>query len=177
MTTPAERKLAVALVVMGPSGTGKTTTAQLLSARLGWLFAEGDQFHPQANIEKMSEGIPLTDADRAPWLAGIRDWISRRAGEDKDVVVTCSALRRIYRDTLRDARADVRFLELRADQNVVAARMGARSGHFMPASLLASQFSILEPLAPDEPGVRVAADAPPDIVVTQALAALDLPNP
>ena len=177
MATPDDRRIPLALVVMGPSGTGKATTAQLLSARLGWPFAEGDGFHPRANIEKMSLGVPLTDADRAPWLTGIRDWISQQAEAGKSVVVTCSALKRSYRDTLREASAEVRFLELLADQKVVAARMKGRSGHFMPPSLLASQFSVLEALQPDEAGVRVATDGPPDVVVTQALAALGLPNP
>src|SRR5688500_5995176 len=110
MAKPSERKTPVAVIVMGPAGVGKTTTAQLLAARLGWPFAEGDRFHPQANIDRMSRGIPLTDADRAPWLAGVRDWISRQAEAGNSVVVTCSALKRTYREILRGARADVRFV-------------------------------------------------------------------
>jgi len=177
MTTPGERGTPLALIVMGPAGVGKTTTAQLLSARLGWSFAEGDRFHPQPNIDRMSRGIPLTDDDRAPWLASIRDWISRQAEAGHSVVVTCSALKRSYRDVLREACADVRFVQLLADQNTVAARMAGRAGHFMPASLLASQFSVLEALQQDEAGVQVSADAPAEVVVMRALAALGLPNP
>jgi gluconokinase len=173
MATPIERKVPVALIVMGPAGIGKTTTAQLLSSRLGWLFAEGDRFHPRANIDRMSRGLPLDDADRSPWLASIRDWVSQQAEAGRSVVVTCSALRRSYRDILREAQADVRFVELVAGQNVVASRMAGRSGHFMPPSLLASQFAALESLQPDEAGVRIAADEPPEVVVMQALAALD----
>jgi len=175
MVPPNECRIPVAVIVMGPAGVGKTTTAQLLSARLGWPFAEGDRFHPQANIDRMSRGVPLTDAHRAPWLASIRDWISQQADAGHSVVVTCSALKRSYRDILREARADVRFVQLLADQKRAATRMMGRSGHFMPASLLASQFSALEALQADEPGVRIAAHEPPDIVAMQALAALELP--
>jgi len=176
MTRPGENGTPAALVVMGPAGVGKTTTAQLLSARLGWPFAEGDRFHPQTNIDRMSRGIPLTDVDRAPWLAGIRDWISRQAEAGHSVVVTCSALKRSYRDVLRGASADVRFVQLLADRKLVAARMAGRTGHFMPASLLDSQFSVLEALQQDEPGIQVYADAPAEVVVMHVLAALGLPN-
>ena len=172
MAKPDERKTPVAVIVMGPAGVGKTTTAHLLAASLGWPFAEGDRFHPQANIDRMSRGIPLTDADRAPWLAGVRDWISLQADSGHSVVVTCSALKRTYRDVLRGARADVRFVQLLADPEVAAARMTGRTGHFMPPSLLASQFAALESLQPDEAGVRIAAEKPPDIVAAQAM--LDL---
>src|SRR5437868_3451594 len=112
MTGPDARKHPIAIVVMGPSGVGKTTTAQRLSAALGWSFAEGDDFHPRANIERMAHGRPLDDADRAPWLAGIRDWISAQTAAGESVVVTCSALKRSYRDVLRDAGGDVRFVQL-----------------------------------------------------------------
>ena len=164
----------IALVVMGPSGIGKTTTAQLLAARLGWEFAEGDGFHPPENIAKMSQGIPLNDEDRAPWLREIRDWISAEAGEGRNVILTCSALKRAYRDTLREARADVRFIELVADQELIAGRLAKRTGHYMPASLLASQFATLEDLHEDERGVKVAVDAPPDVVVDRAIETLAL---
>jgi gluconokinase len=172
--TRSDRVVPVALVVMGPAGTGKTTTAQLLSARLGWEFAEGDRFHPQVNVDKMISGVPLDDADRAPWLAGIRDWISAQAGSGHNVVVTCSALKRSYRDILRQATADVRFVQLLADQNLAAARMAGRTGHYMPPALLPSQYAALESLQPDEPGACVAADQPPGAVVTQALTLLGL---
>ncbi|MBB2973156.1 gluconokinase [Mesorhizobium sp. RMAD-H1] len=167
----------IALIVMGPSGVGKTTTAELISQKLGWTFAEGDTFHPPANIEKMSAGIPLDDTDRAPWLEKIRDWISDEASAGRNVVITCSALKRIYRETLREAKADVRFVELVADPNLVAERMAHRKGHFMPASLLASQFATLEDLHEDENGVKVAVDAPPERVVERALVALGLDTP
>lgn len=172
-----QHNLPVAVIVTGPAGVGKTTTAELLSARLGWRFAEGDSFHPQANIESMSRGVALSDADRAPWLASIRDWISQQAAAGHSVVVTCSALKRSYRDILREAHADVRFVQLIADQHVVGSRMTGRSGHFMPPSLLASQFAALEALQTDEAGVCIAAEEPPDVVVTRALAALDLRDP
>ena len=168
---------ATCLVVMGPSGTGKTTTAKLLSQRLGWKFAEADEFHPKANIDKMSAGIPLNDADRAPWLESIRDWISDEAGMGESTVITCSALKRRYRDTLRDAQARVRFVQLDALQVLIQERVSKRSGHYMPPSLLASQYADFEPLAGDEDGVRVSVDKAPDAVVADALHQLDLVRP
>lgn len=164
----------VAIVVMGPAGVGKTTIAQRLCATLGWPFAEGDSFHPTASIDKMTRGIPLDDADRAPWLARIRDWITDQAAAGRNVVVTCSALKRHYRDTLREARADVRFVQLLADEKLVATRLSGRSGHFMPASLLASQFATLEALQADEAGIQLAANQPADALVKRTIAALRL---
>lgn len=162
------------VVVMGPSGVGKTTAAEGLAHRLGWGFAEADRFHPQANIDKMSAGMPLDDDDRAPWLAVIRDWISAEAASGKDAVITCSALKRRYRDVLRAADARVRFVYLTADPAVVEKRISARKGHYMPPSLLASQFAALEPLGDDEDGVEVDVSATPDEVIDRALAALGL---
>lgn len=170
----ANRTTPLSVIVMGPSGIGKTTTAELLAERLGWDFAEGDKFHPPANIEKMSHGVPLDDDDRAPWLATIRDWISEHAAAGRNTIVTCSALKRRYRDILREAHAEVRFLELVADQNIVAERLAKRSGHFMPPSLLASQFATLDELDEDENGLKVTVDAPPQTVVDRALAGLGL---
>lgn len=164
----------LAIVVIGPAGVGKTTLGERLGAALGWPFAEGDSFHPQTNIEKMTRGIPLDDADRAPWLARIRDWISAQAGAGRNVVVTCSALKRSYRDVLRDAQAEVRFVQLMADETLVATRLAGRSGHFMPASLLASQYAALEALQDGEAGVQVAANQPAGEMVKQLLAALRL---
>ncbi len=161
-----------AVVVMGPSGLGKSLIGEALAARLGWSFLEGDDLHPPENRAKMTRGLPLDDADRAPWLAAIRDRISEAAAPG--LVVACSALKRRYRDVLREARAEVRFLELKADPAVVAARLAARRGHFMPPSLLASQFAALEPLAPEEPGAAVSAEASPEETVRRALSALGL---
>lgn len=164
----------VSIIVMGPSGVGKTTAAQLLCERLGWPFAEGDEFHPPENIEKMSAGIPLEDADRAPWLAILRDWISGKARDGVDTVLTCSALKRSYRDTLREADARVVFLELVANQDLVAERLSHRKGHYMPATLLASQFAALEELDADEDGVKISVDASPQEITERAIAALGL---
>lgn len=174
MPSTASSNRATCLVVMGPSGTGKTTTAKLLSQRLGWKFAEADEFHPKANIDKMSSGIPLNDADRAPWLASIRDWISDEAGLGESTVITCSALKRRYRDVLRAAEARVRFVELEADPALVQKRLDARKGHYMPPSLLASQYADFEPLGADEDGIRVSVDKTPDAVAADALERLDL---
>lgn len=164
----------VAIIVMGPSSVGKTTTAQMIAAELGWPFAEADEFHPPQNIEKMSAGIPLNDADRQPWLETIRDWISGQAAEGRSVVLTCSALKRRYRDTLRGARARVRFLELVASKALVAERMAQRTGHYMPTSLLDSQFADLEELHDDEDGVKIDVGPPPQTVRDQSLLALGL---
>ncbi|WP_306302890.1 gluconokinase [Aureimonas sp. AU40] len=174
---PTASKLPVCLVVMGPSGTGKTTTAKLLSQRLGWKFAEADEFHPKSNIAKMSAGIALDDEDRAPWLASIRDWISDEAGMGESTVITCSALKRRYRDVLRGAEARVRFVELSAPQGVIGDRLAQRKGHYMPPSLFTSQYADFEPLSEDEDGVRVSVEQTPEGVVTDALRQLDLLRP
>ncbi|MBO0904281.1 gluconokinase [Jiella sp. MQZ13P-4] len=159
---------------MGPSGVGKSTTAELIAARLGWPFAEADEFHPRANIDKMTSGIALDDADRAPWLAAIRDWISREAARGVSTVLTCSALKHSYRDLLREADARVCFVALEADVELVAARMSHRKGHFMPPSLLASQFADLQPLTADEDGITVSVAVPPEEVVHEILTKLGL---
>lgn len=161
----------IAVVVMGVSGAGKTTVAEILAGRLGWLEAEADDFHPPANVAKMHSGIPLTDEDREPWLAALRDWIDRAPGS---VILTCSALRRRYRDVLRSAKARVEFLHLDGDHDLIRSRITARSGHFMPASLLDSQLATLEPLQPDEAGlVADIADAP-EVIADKAIRALHL---
>ncbi|WP_232845820.1 gluconokinase [Aurantimonas marina] len=161
-----------ALVVMGPSGVGKTTTAKLLAERLDWPFAEADEFHSAANIAKMESGQPLNDNDRAPWLVAIRDWITGQAAGGVSTVVACSALKRCYRDVLREADARVRFVSLTAEQDLVGERLGRRTGHYMPKSLLQSQFDDLEPLQSDEDGVTISVGVPPEAVVTHALEAL-----
>lgn len=160
-----------AVIVMGVSGSGKTTVADLLSERMGWPVAEADDFHSEANKAKMSAGTPLDDDDRAPWLAEIRDWIS---AQPSDVIVTCSALKRVYRDVLRGSDHRVRFLHLDGSKTVIGSRMSGRSGHFMPTTLLTSQLETLEPLDEDEDGVVVEIGDPADEVVAAALAALGL---
>ncbi|ASR35480.1 gluconate kinase [Prauserella marina] len=163
------------LVVMGVSGAGKTTIAELLAERLGWQLAEADEFHPEANIDKMSAGIPLTDADRAPWLAAIRDWITTKDALGRDTVVTCSALKRSYRAILGEAESRVRFVFLSGGTELIASRLSRRSGHFMPPDLLGSQVGDLEPLAADEDGITVDISAPPSEIADTALRELGLP--
>jgi gluconokinase len=160
---------------MGVSGCGKSTIAALLAQRLGWPMAEADDLHPASNVAKMHAGQPLTDDDRWPWLERVRDWIAARAGAGQDVVVTCSALRTAYRDVLRTAAPRVRFLLLTAPPEVLAERIGHRTGHFMPPSLLPSQLATLEPLGPDEDGVTVDVSGTPEASATAALVALQLP--
>lgn len=160
-----------AVVVMGVSGSGKTTVAEILARRLGWREAEADDFHPAANVAKMHDGIPLTDADRGPWLIALRDWIDAAPGS---VIMTCSALKRSYRDVLRTANARVEFLHLDGDHEVIRRRITARKGHFMPPSLLDSQFATLEPLQPDEAGVVVDVEGDPEEMADTAIQELHL---
>jgi gluconokinase len=162
------------VVVMGVSGSGKSTVARALADRLGCALLEGDDLHPLANVAAMAAGRPLTDAERRPWLEAIGHWVDRRAAEGVGAVVTCSALRRSYRDQLRDGRPTLTFCHLTVDPAVLERRMALRSGHFMPASLLPSQLTTLEPLAPDEPGISVASDGPVESVVDEVVRRLDL---
>jgi gluconokinase len=161
---------AIPIVVMGVAGSGKSSVGAELAKRLGLPFCDADEFHPQANIDKMSAGIPLTDEDRWPWL----DAIGKALGEaDGRLIVACSALRRIYRDRLtRTAGRPVIFVWLDGSQKTIAARMNARRHHFMPPSLLDSQFATLEPPAEDELAVRVSIEPPVDEAVEAAFAAL-----
>ncbi len=138
------------LVVMGVSGSGKSTVGQPLAARLGWDFQEGDDLHPKANIEKMSHGHPLTDVDRAPWLTAVRGWIDRQVAAGRSGVIACSALKRVYRDRLRNGRPEVRFVYLQGDAATIRGRVEHRQGHFMPVGMVDSQFQTLEPPTPDE---------------------------
>ena len=162
------------IVVMGVSGSGKTTVATGIATALGWQFAEGDDFHPEANVAKMRSGQPLTDDDRWPWLETIGRWISAREAAGESAVVTCSALRRAYRDVLRRDRPHVRFLHVEAPGAVIADRVEHRAGHYMPPSLLPSQLATLEPLGPDEPGVSVTTEGEPTEVRDRCLIALGL---
>jgi gluconokinase len=157
---------------MGVSGSGKTTVALELVARLGWEYAEGDDFHPAANVAKMRSGSPLTDEDRWPWLRSLAAWIGEHERAGRCVIVTCSALRRTYRDLLRDGHPSVWFVHVDVDREVLRQRLATRRGHYMPASLLDSQLATLEPLAPGEPGTVVPGDDVPALVVDHVLDAL-----
>ncbi|GHH18660.1 gluconokinase [Streptomyces lanatus] len=164
------------VVVMGVAGTGKTTIGPLLAARLGVPYAEGDDFHPQANIDKMSAGTPLDDGDRWPWLDAIGAWAHGRAGLGG--VVSCSALKRSYRDRLRAAAPGLVFVHLAGDRAVIEDRMSHRQGHFMPTALLDSQFATLQPLQADEAGVVVDVSGSPEEITGRAMSALTaLPEP
>ena len=157
------------IVVMGVSGVGKTTVGKRLAERLGVEFLEGDSFHPPANIAKMKNGEPLTDADRQPWLEILARELAARRDAGNGVVLACSALRRRYRDILRAGHDDVDFVFLDADQAVIQRRLDARHGHFMPPSLLDSQFATLEKPGPDERAIVVDACQPPDAIVETVL--------
>jgi gluconokinase len=156
------------IVVMGVSGSGKTTIGTALANALDVEYAEADTFHPKANIDKMTAGTPLTDADRAPWLEAIAGWI--REHEATGGVVTSSALKRRYRDVLRTGGA-VWFAHLDGPRALLAERMQTRSGHFMPVSLLDSQLATLEPLQPDEPGAIFDITGTPEAITEAALTA------
>jgi gluconokinase len=152
VTTPP---LPCILLVTGVSGSGKSTVGELLARRLGWEYAEADDFHPEANLAKMVAGHPLDDADRQPWLANIGAWIDASTAAGRPAVVSCSALKRAYRDTLRSGRPNVRLIYLDADRQTIVARLASRRGHFFPAKLLDSQFADLEPPTYDEHPYRV----------------------
>ena len=169
---PADAVPPQILIVMGVSGSGKTTIAVPLAARLGWAFMEGDDLHPPANVAKMHAGRPLDDADRWPWLDAIAAWIDSRQAEAEPGVVTCSALKRAYRDRLIGARRGVRVVYLHADRALLAERLAHRTGHFMPPSLLDSQIATLEPPAPDEHALSVDLGPPPGEVVEAIIAQL-----
>lgn len=159
-----DRRNPVTVVLMGVSGGGKSSVLAALMDEMDAAFAEGDEFHSEANIDRMRAGIPLTDADRAPWLQSIGLWIGAREEESIDAVVTCSALRRRYRDVLRDGHPSVLFVHLIVPQIVLEGRVATRKGHYMPLSLLQSQLETLEPLEADEPGFELVADGPPSAI-------------
>jgi gluconokinase len=158
------------VVVMGVTGAGKSTVGTKLAERMGVPFRDADAFHPPSNIAKMSAGQPLTDDDRWPWLDAIGAHLA--AHRATGCVVTCSALKRAYRDRLRTAAPGLRFVHLHGDVALVAARQAARQGHFMPASLVPSQFATLETPTPDEGVITLDVAATPDALVAEAIAAL-----
>ena len=164
----------VHVVVMGVSATGKTTVGEALAVDLGYEFIEGDDYHPRANVEKMSKGVALTDEDRMPWLQALSALMARRHALGTSTVLTCSALRRSYRDVLRASvpAGEVFFVHLHAPFDVLEKRMTQRTKHFMPTSLLVSQFQTLEPLEDDEAGVLVDVSASPAVVVRTTVEAV-----
>lgn len=160
------------LVVMGVSGTGKSTIAAALAERLGWPMQEGDALHPQANVDKMAAGQPLTDEDRWPWLVRVTAWIDQRAAAGNPGIVTCSALKRAYRDVLR--RDFVHFVYLSGERALIAQRMHERQGHFMPPALLDSQLATLEPPSEDEQAIIVDIALPPGDQIIEIVSRLHL---
>jgi gluconokinase len=161
----AEQSQLCALIVMGVSGSGKSTIAENLAVRLGWTFEDGDKFHPASNVAKMSAGHPLTDDDRWPWLQAIADEIDRVGKAGGHVVIACSALKRVYRNVLVHGRGDVRMVYLNGTRELIAARIAARKDHFMPPALLDSQFKTLEPPGAHENPITVSIDASVEAII------------
>jgi gluconokinase len=165
------------LLVMGVSGSGKTTVGALLAGRLQWRYAEADDFHSPANLRKMRAGEPLTDADRLPWLQAIGAWIDEQIAAGRPAVVSCSALKRSYRDVLRGpapGRSQLRLIYLQGDRDLIARRMAARHGHFFPLALLDSQFLDLEPPGPDEHPIVIPIGGTPAEITDEVLSKLGL---
>jgi gluconokinase len=164
------------VIVMGVSGSGKSTIGALIASRLHWEFEDADWFHPASNVDKMHSGIPLTDEDRWPWLASVAAWIDKTRRSGGHGVVACSALKRAYRDILIGDRADVRLIYLKGDETLIARRIAIRHEHFMPRSLLHSQFETLEEPADDEYPITVSIEPQPREVVERIFSALDALN-
>jgi len=160
------------VVMMGVSGSGKTTIARGVAARLGWDVLEGDAYHPPSNVAKMSHGVPLDDADRLPWLQAIAQAIDAELAAGRSAVVACSALKRSYRDILIGPRKNVALVYLQGSHDLLAERMRRRAGHFMPPSLLDSQLATLEEPTPDEAPITVSVAPPPERIVDAVIAAL-----
>ena len=158
------------LIVAGVSGSGKSTVGALLAGRLGWRFADADKFHPAANVAKMRAGIPLTDEDRWPWLRVIGAWMDERIARGESAVITCSALKRSYRDLLLDGRPEALMIFLAVDREVLAGRLAARHGHFFPEELLGTQLDALEPPQPDERVLTVVPTDDPETTVALIIA-------
>lgn len=172
MTDAPADGLPPVLVLMGVSGCGKSTLAGVLAGRLGWDLAEGDDLHPAENVAKMAAGHPLTDADRWPWLDRVAAWIRQHTDNGAPGIITCSALRRSYRDVLRGE--GVLFVYLRGTRDQIATRLANRHGHYMPASLLDSQFATLEPPDPDERSVTIDVGETPSEEADELIARLHL---
>jgi gluconokinase len=168
----AVRLLPAVVIVMGVSGCGKSTIGSLLAGRLQWEFEDGDWFHPAANVEKMHKGIPLTDGDRGPWLHSIEAWIDKTRGEGGHGVIACSVLKRRYRDVLIGDRTDVRLVYLKGSEELIARRIATRHEHFMPPSLLHSQFIALEEPGADENPITISIEPRPSEIVAQILSVL-----
>lgn len=164
--------MTVTVVVMGPSGVGKSAVADALVARTGWVFAEGDELHSEANRAKMAAGHPLTDEDRWPWLRRIAEWIGEQESAGRDAVVTCSALRHSYRELLSTGHPSVWFAHLVAPTTEIARRIEGRRGHYMPPALLQSQLATLEPLTAEEPGGELEATGTPAEIAERLLGQL-----
>lgn len=162
-------------VIMGVSGCGKSSVGAALGEKLGVAYVDGDDLHPASNIEKMSKGLPLNDEDRWPWLAKVGEALAANSGR---AIIGCSALKRVYRDKIRNAVAEpVLFIHLAGSREVIGARMGKREGHFMPGSLLDSQFATLEPPQNDELALTVDIDQPLEGIISAILAALEDTKP
>ena len=171
-TPPSSRP--VVLVIMGVSGSGKSTIGGMLSERLGWSFEEGDSLHPAANVAKMAAGHPLTDDDRSPWLEKVADWIDAQLDAGSSGVITCSALKHSYRDLINRRGSGVEFVYLEVSRASLERRVENRPGHFMPASLLDSQLDTLEPPTSDEPHITVNAGPDARLVTDEVLRELGL---
>lgn len=177
MTTPEAKAIPpLVLVVMGVSGSGKSTVAAELQRLLGWRYQEGDDLHPPANVEKMRSGSPLDDADRLPWLAAVARWIDERLAAGEPGIITCSNLKRAYRDLTIGRRPGVRLVYLRADEALLTERVARRSHRYMPASLLRSQFETLEEPGADERPIVVTIDRPAAEIARDVLRRLAGPH-
>lgn len=164
----------VVLVLMGVSGCGKSTVAGLLAGRLGWALEEGDDLHPPANRAKMEAGHPLTDEDRWPWLETVAQWVDQRLDAKESGLITCSALKRSYRDIINRRGSGVVFVYLAGSRETIATRLRARQGHYMPSSLLDSQFAALEEPTADEPQVRIEVGPPAQVIADNVIETLGL---
>jgi gluconokinase len=162
------------MIVMGVSGSGKSTIGALLARRLHWDFEDADWLHPASNVDKMHNGIPLTDEDRQPWLEAVAAWIDKTRRSGGHAVVACSALKRRYRIILIGDRADVRLVYLKGDETLIARRIATRHEHFMPRSLLHSQFEALEEPGPDEAAIIASVEPEPHEIATRILSALNM---